>query len=189
MRHAIAFALAFVLFAPVAARAQTPTPEPPPVIPRNPVKLPSLDDDPRFKALPPDEQGWVRNMMQRLQKAIADKDMPAIDQLKREAEQHQQALAAAAASGASKPPAPAVVPITPLPPCPFEPPKKPGVLDKLKAHAKRTLQKQAAKADAQVARQTGGNVDAGAQDATATALSQANQPKGCAPVPISIPRP
>jgi hypothetical protein len=55
-------------------------------------------------------------------------------------------------------------------------------MDRLKQHAQRTLQAQAGKADAQIARQSKGNVDAGAQDATNAAINQANQPNPCPPV-------
>ena len=59
---------------------------------------------------------------------------------------------------------------------------KPSLLDKLKRHAEQTLQNQAGKADAQIAKGSGGNVDAGVQDTTTTAVNQANQPAPCTPV-------
>lgn len=58
---------------------------------------------------------------------------------------------------------------------------KQGVFDKLKHHMEQTLKNQASKADAQIAKGTGGNVDAGVQDTTTTAVNQANQPDPCAP--------
>ncbi len=187
-----------------------------------------LEEDPRFKRLSPEEQAWTRSIFERLDKAIANKDLAAIEQIKRETVEHQQALrnkSVTATTPAPLPavprklednpefkklspdqqeqvrnlynafrdaennaltpkPAPAIVPIPKTPPqtgCVAAPPKKPGFMDKLKQHAQRTLAIQAAKADARVAKQSGGNVDAGAQDATTTALTQANQPKPCTP--------
>ena len=150
-----------------------------------------LDEDPGFKRLSPEEQAWTRSIFERLDKAIADKDLAAIEQIKRETAQHYQALrdaapASAPLPAAPKPAAPAIVPIPKTPTaqtgCVAAPPKKPSFLDKLKLHAERTLVYQAAKADARIAKQSGGNVDAGTQDATATAVTQANQPKPCTPV-------
>jgi pyruvate/2-oxoglutarate dehydrogenase complex dihydrolipoamide acyltransferase (E2) component len=53
----------------------------------------SLDDDPAFKRLSPAVQEWVRQVMERLNKAVADKDQDAIDQIERDVEKHQQANA------------------------------------------------------------------------------------------------
>lgn len=220
--------IASALLSFTGARAQTATPQPV----QHPDNLTTrLDEDPRFKRLSPEEQAWTRNIVERLDKAIANKDLAAIEQIKREAEAHQQALGNKAVTATTpaplpavprklednpefkklspdqqeqvrnlynavrdaennastpKPAAPAIVPIPKTPPqagCIAAPPKKPGVLDKLKQHAQRTLAIQAAKADARVAKQSGGNLDAGAQDATTTAMNQANQPKPCPPPP------
>src|SRR5258708_1725730 len=46
----------------------------------------SLDDDPAFKRLSPAGQEWVRQIMQQLNKAVADKDPAAIDQIERDVE-------------------------------------------------------------------------------------------------------
>jgi hypothetical protein len=235
MRYTATLLIASALLCPLAARAQTPTPQPT----QQPDNLTTrLNEDPRFKRLSPEEQAWTRNIVERLDKAIANKDLAAIEQIKREAEQHQQALGNKAVTATTpaplpavprklednpefkklspdeqeqvrnlynafrdaennpsatippKPTAPAIVPIPKTPPpqtgCVAAPPKKPGVLDKLKQHAQRTLAIQAAKADARIAKQSGGNVDAGAQDATTTAM---NQPKPCPPAPATVPKP
>jgi len=228
MRYTATLSIAFVLLAPLAARAQTTTPSPA----QQPDNLTTrLNEDPRFKRLSPEEQAWTRNIVERLDKAIANKDLAAFEQIKREADEHQRALRNKAVTAttpaplpavprklednpefkklspdqqeqvrnlynafrdaennASTPkPAPAIVPIPKTPPaqtgCVAASPKKPGVLDKLKQHAQRTLAIQAAKADARIAKQSGGNLDAGAQDATTAAMSQANQPKPCTPAP------
>ena len=63
-------------------------------------------------------------------------------------------------------------------PCVSVPPKQ-GFLDKLKRHAEQTLERQAGKADAQIAKGTKGSVDAGVQDGTTAAVNEANQP--CTP--------
>ena len=231
MRRKTLLLLISTLLLPLAARAQTPTPQP---TQQQDTLTTRLNEDPRFKRLSPEEQAWTRSIFERLDKAIANKDLAAIEQIKREAEAHQQALGNKAATATApaplpavprklednpefkklspdqqdqvrnlynafrdaennpstsippKPAAPPIVPIPKTPPqtgCVAVPPKKPGVLDKLKQHAQRTLAIQAAKADARIAKQSGGNVDAGAQDATTTAMNQANQPKPCVPVP------
>ena len=59
--------------------------------------------------------------------------------------------------------------------------KKPGFFDKLKQHAKQALEKQAAKADAQIGKASKGNVDGGVKDATTTAVNQAEQQDPCPP--------
>jgi hypothetical protein len=59
--------------------------------------------------------------------------------------------------------------------------KKPGFFDRLKQHAKQTLQKQADKADAQISKASKGNVDGGVKDATTTAITQAEQQNPCPP--------
>lgn len=224
MKRKTLLLLISVLLCPLAARAQTPTPQPV----QQPDNLTTrLNEDPRFKRLSPEEQAWTRNIIEKLDSAIAARDLAAIEQIKREATEHQQALKSKAAAAqapaappkleddpefkklphyqqeevrnlynaikdaentalAPRPAAPAVVPIpkTPAPsPCVVTPPKKPGFMDKLKLHAERTLAIQAGKADARVAKQSGGNVDAGTQDATIAAMNQANQPKPCVPVP------
>ena len=60
-------------------------------------------------------------------------------------------------------------------------PKQESVLGKLKRHVEQTLEKQAAKADAQIGKSTGGNVDAGLKDATTAAVNETNQPQPCSP--------
>jgi hypothetical protein len=64
-------------------------------------------------------------------------------------------------------------------PCAAPPPKKPGLLEKLKQHGERTLEKQAGTADKAITKDTGGNVDAGAQDTTTAAVNASNQPQTC----------
>jgi hypothetical protein len=60
-------------------------------------------------------------------------------------------------------------------------PKQESVFGKLKRHAEQALEKQAAKADAQIGKSTGGNVDAGLKDATTAAVNETNQPQPCSP--------
>jgi hypothetical protein len=141
---------------PTALRAQTATPP----SQSAPPSAGKLEDDPAFKKLSPEEQAWVRDMTDRLHKAIAAKDTAAIDQIQKEIAQHNAKNGVPAG-------------------CVATAPKKPSFLDRLKQYAQRTVIAQAGKADAKIAQKSGGNVDAGAQDATATAISQANQPKPC----------
>lgn len=237
MKRKTLLLLISALLLSLAARAQTPTPP----TTQQPANLTTrLEEDPRFKRLSPEEQAWTRSIVERLDKAIANKDLAAIEQIKREAVEHQQALRNKAVTATTpaplpavprklednpefkklspdqqeqtrnlynairdaennpaatippKPAAPPIVPIPKTPPqngCVAAPPKKPGFMDKLKLHAQRTLAIQAAKADARVAKQSGGNLDAGAQDATTTAMNQANQPKPCPPAPATAPKP
>jgi hypothetical protein len=84
------------LLFPTGMRAQSTTPTAPPSA-QQPVKPgSSLDDDPAFKRLSPAGQEWVRQIMQQLNKAVADKDPAAIDQIERDVEKHQQANAVVA---------------------------------------------------------------------------------------------
>ena len=150
---------------PAALRAQTATPpsSPPPAAASN-----NIDNDPAFKKLSPDEQAWVKDVSDRLHKAVAAKDTAAIDQIQKEVAQHT-----------AKNGAPAN--------CVAAPQKKQSVLDRIKAHAQRMAIAQAGKADATIAKKSGGNLDAGAQDATATAIANANQPKTCPPGTVPAP--
>ncbi len=56
--------LTFALLAPFAARAQTNPPTPPP-------SKASIEDDPQFKRLSPEQQELVRKAMQNIDKAVA----------------------------------------------------------------------------------------------------------------------
>lgn len=151
-----------------------------------------------FKMLSPEQQAWVRQMSDRLDKAIAENDTAAMDQLTKEASDHGKGLDASvptlvyhyqAASNAPVANAPPAVPSKSAAssPCVVTPPK-PGVMAKLKEHAKRALKKQAAKADAQIDKATHGNVDGGVQDATTTAVNEANQPAPCTPAKGQAPK-
>jgi len=72
-------------------RAQSTT-QPAPQTAQQPTKTPvSLEDSPVFKRLPPDQQEWVKQTMDRLNKAVADKDLAAIDQIQQDIAKHQQA--------------------------------------------------------------------------------------------------
>jgi hypothetical protein len=148
----------------------------------------SPDDDPAFKKLSPQEQAWTRQWTERLNKAIADKDTNAIDQLGQEAQKHLQQAANANSAphyvyAANNPAATNAQPAKPAAPspCVAMPPKKQTFLDKLKQHAQRTLEAQAGKADAQINKASKGNVDAGVKDTTTSAVNDANQAAPCPP--------
>jgi hypothetical protein len=99
------------LLSPTGMRAQSTTTTAPPSA-QQPVKPGnSLDDDPAFKRLSPAGQEWVRQITDRLNKAVADKDPAAIDQIERDVEKHQQANAVVAPPPAL--PANAAAPKTP----------------------------------------------------------------------------
>lgn len=189
------FFLLGALLAPPAIRAQTPSPttqqNPSAPATAQPARPANLDDDPEFKKLSPEQKAWVRQMTERLNKAVNDKDTAAIDQLTQEAAKHQQESASANAvphyvyqanasnnSATTNPP-----PANPASssPCAVAP-KKPGFLDKLKQHAQRTLEAQAGKADAKINKASKGNVDAGVKDTATSAVNDANQTAPCPPV-------
>lgn len=142
----------------------------------------SLDDDPVFKKLSPEMQERVRQFMSDLNEALAnDKNAPAKETTAKQPDPSLKYTYAQAAP-ANNPPPPAAQPAKPPVPSPCAvPPKKPGFFAKLKKHAEQTLENQAGKADAQIAKGSGGNVDAGVQDTTTTAVNQANQSDPCTP--------
>jgi hypothetical protein len=79
------------LLSPVGMRAQSTT-QPAPPVAQQPLKTPvNIEDSQAFKRLPPDQQEWVKQTMDRLNKAVADKDLAAIDQIERDIEAHQKA--------------------------------------------------------------------------------------------------
>jgi hypothetical protein len=68
------------------------------------------------------------------------------------------------------------------PPCVAAPAKASGVMAAVKKHLERTLEKQAAKADADITKNTKGDADAGLQDITTAGVNETNQPQPCTPV-------
>ncbi len=48
-----------------------------------------LEDDPGFQRLSPEQQDWVRTLTQRVDKALADKDVAALDQISLDVTKHQ----------------------------------------------------------------------------------------------------
>jgi hypothetical protein len=188
MKHKTFF-LPLALLASVALRAQTLSQQPSaPQVPASSsqgagnANVRSLEDNPDFKSLPPDQQAWVRQMAQRLDKAMADKDAAAIDQLAKETAEHVKGLEKPTLIYEYNAPPPNAAPAKSATPSPCTvAPKKPSFLDKLKDHAKRAFDKQAAKADTQIAKATKGNVDGDIQDTTHSVITDANQPNPCTP--------
>jgi hypothetical protein len=178
------FLCAGLLPSPAARGQQTSQPQQ-----AQPTTTPSLDDDPVFQKLSPEQQAWARRMNDKLNKAVADR-RTAISQLADEAEKQARESASPnaaphyvyTATASNNVPAPNAQPAKPAAPSPCAvTPKKPSFFDKLKQHAKQTLQKQADKADAQISKASKGNVDGGVKDATTNAVNQANPPDPCAP--------
>jgi hypothetical protein len=66
-------------------------------------------------------------------------------------------------------------------PCPPAQPKGQGVLSAMKRGIQQTVGRQAAKGDAQIARDTGGNADVGLKDDTTAAMKAAGAVQTCAP--------
>ncbi len=76
MTRTTALLIVSALLAPVAARAQS-TPQPAPPSAQQPAKTYStLNDDPQFKRLSPEQQKLVRQMMEGVDKAIATDKKP-----------------------------------------------------------------------------------------------------------------
>jgi hypothetical protein len=151
-----------------------------------PATPPKLEDDPAFQKLTPEMQEHVRKFDQMLREALAnEKNAPAKETAQPIKGPDNPATAPTyhyANAQANNAPAPNAQPAKPAAPSPCAvAPKKPGFFDKLKQHAKQTLEKQAGKADAQIGKASKGNVDGGVQDATTTAVNQANQPDPCTP--------
>lgn len=75
MARTLSLAIVSVLFLPLAARAQSTPQTAPPA--QQPAKQSSaFEDDPQFKRLPPEQQKLVRQMMQSLDKAVAEDKKP-----------------------------------------------------------------------------------------------------------------
>jgi hypothetical protein len=185
------FLCAASLLSPAAKGQQTSQPQQ-----AQPAKPTSLDDDPMFQKLSPEQQAWARQMNDKLNKAVADRKT-AIGQLADEAEKQARESANPNAAphyvytavASNNAPAPNAQPAKPAAPSPCAvTPKKPGFFDRLKQHAKQTLQKQADKADAQISKASKGNVDGGVKDATTSAVNQANQPDPCTPIKGQSPK-
>jgi len=170
----------------VAITAQTSTTSAAPAPQVQPATPAKLEDDPDFQKLSPEMQEHVRKFDQMLKEAIAnEKNAPAKETAEPIKGPDNPAPAPAyhyANAQANNAPSPAAQPAKPAAPSPCAvTPKKPSLLSTLKKHVEQTLEKQAGKADTQIAKSTGGNVDAGAKDATTTAVNQANQPAPCTP--------
>jgi len=67
MKRTLSLTIVSALFLAAAARAQSSTPAPQPATPYN-----TLDNDPAFKHLPPEQQELVRKIMANVNKAVAD---------------------------------------------------------------------------------------------------------------------
>lgn len=70
MTRTLSLVIVSALIAPVAARAQS-TPQTAPPAQQSAKPYSSLDDDPQFKRLSPEQQELVRKMMQSVGKAVA----------------------------------------------------------------------------------------------------------------------
>jgi hypothetical protein len=145
--------LTFALIVPLTARAQSATP----ATPQQPAKrYSSLDDDPQFKRLSPEQQDLVRKAMGNLDKAVA-------------AEQNTASGAAGAKPQPATPSAPAG--------CVASPVKKP------RFHIPRAFQDAINKQAKQIGSKTGVDVDANAP-AKAVKDAQAKLPP-CPPAPAA----
>jgi hypothetical protein len=159
MKRKTLFLLISALLCPLAARAQSTTPPP---SAQQPAK-PSLDDDPQFKRLSPEQQKLVRQAMESLDKAVADqKNVPLNpDELK-----PRQPI----------PPAPAPAG------CIASPVKKP------KFHIPKSVQDAINKQAKQLGGKTGVDLDPNAPAQTVND-AQKNIGNPCPPAPAAAPRP
>jgi hypothetical protein len=156
-------------------RAQTP---PTPASQAQPAKP---DDDLASSKLSPEQLAKTQQLMDRLNKAITDKDVAAIDQVNKEMQENLRQL-----KNPDSPtgdyyyratPTAAPQPATPNP-CAV-PPKKGGWFETAKKRLKQTIEGQAGKLDTQVGKATNGKVDPGAKDTATAAVNAADQP--CVP--------
>jgi hypothetical protein len=168
MKRKTLFLLISALLLPLAARAQSTTPQP-----AKPYS--TLDNDPAFARLPPEEQAWLRQTMAKLNKAVADKDINAITQIQQDIAKHQ-----AAANPVPVPPkALNNVPNTPAG-CTALPVKTP------KFHLPKPLQDAISKGAKNVGSKTGVDLDPNAPAQTVN-NAQKNIPCPPAPVPAATP--
>ncbi len=167
MKRKTLFLLSSALLAPVAARAQSTAP-PPAQQPAKPYN--TLDSDPAFARLPPEEQAWLRQTMAKLNKAVADKDLNAITQIQQDIAKHQ-----AAANPGPVPPKAPNLPNTPAPAgCTALPVKTP------KFHLPKPLQDAINKGAKNVGGKTGVDLD---PNAPAQTVSNAQKNIPCPPAP------
>jgi hypothetical protein len=178
MRRTLSLAIVSALLLPLAARAQSTTPVPPPTAqqakPHDPI-----EDDPAFKNLPPDEQAWMRNIRERLGKAIEDQDAAALVQIQQDIAKHRAAAAKAALPSAPTSPKIGAPGATPAPGaqsaptgCIASPVKKPGF------HIPKAMQDAINKQAKQVGKQTGVDLD---PNAPAQAVKDAQKNTPCPP--------
>ncbi len=180
MKRTLSLALVSALFLPLAARAQSTTPAPPTAAQQQAKPHDPFEDDPAFKSLPPDEQAWMRNIRERLGKAIADQDAAALVQIQQDIAKHRAAKAALA-SAPQKTGAPAATPSPGAPTaqsgCAASPVKKPGF------HIPKVMQDAINKQAKQVGKQTGIDLD---PNAPSQAVKDAQKNIPCPP---AIPAP
>jgi len=182
MTRTLSVAIVFALFFAAAARAQSTTPAPPST--QQPAKpAASLEDDPTFKRLPPDEQAWVKQILERAHKAMENQDFAALDQIKQDINEHQAAaLASAPASPKTGAPATPQAPNAQNPQagCTAGPVKKPGF------HIPKAMQDAINKQTKQIGKQTGVDVD---PNAPAQAVKDAQKNIPCPPSPVPATKP
>ena len=170
MTRTPSLAIVSALILATAARAQstTPSPTPPARSPAQQAAKPddSLENDPSFKRLPPDEQEWIRNTLSKVHTAIAQKDTATLDQVKQDIAKHQAAANNAPLPATPKPAAPAG--------CAAEPIKKP------KFHIPKAMQDALNKQARQIGKQTGVDLD---PNAPAQTVSDAQKNIPCPPAP------
>jgi len=152
MKRTLSLVIVSALFLAAAARAQS-TPQTPqqPAKPYN-----TLDDDPQFKRLSPEQQELVRKMMQSVDKAIAEEKK----------------------TGAAPKAAPVILPL-PQPPT-AQPGCAAGPVKTPKFHLPKALQDAINKQTKQLGKQTGVDIDAGAP---AQAVKDAQKSAPCPPAP------
>lgn len=171
MTRTLSLAIVSALFLPLAARAQSTTPAPPPAAQQTAKPSDGLENDPAFKRLPPDEQEWIRQTLDKVHTAIAQKDIAALDQVKQDIAKHQ-AAAANPAPLPAPPKAAAPNPQTPPSGCAASPVKPP------KFHIPKPLQDAINKQAKQVGKQTGVDLD---PNAPAQAVKDAQKNAPCPP--------
>jgi hypothetical protein len=173
MTRTLSLAIVSALLLPLAARAQS---TPAPSAQQPPKTADALEDDPAFRRLPPDEQEWIRNTLDKVHTAIANKDTAALDEVKADIAKHQGAAANPAPLPA--PPKAAAPPVAQAAPsgCATPPVKKP------KFHIPKVMQDAINKQTKQVSKQTGVDLD---PNAPAQAVNDAQKNTPCPPAPAA----
>jgi hypothetical protein len=169
MKRTTTLAIVSALFFAAVGRAQSPTPSPSSAT--QPAVASGIENDPAFKRLPPDEQAWVKQILERTHKAIENQDAEALDSIKQDIAKHQAAALASQKTGA---PANAQNSQTG---CTSGPVKKPGF------HIPKALQNAIDKQAKQVSKQTGVDIDT---NAPSQAVKDARKNIPCPP---AIPAP